>query len=350
MDIGPLMPSVSHAAAPDAAAWSAAAEPEAIGEPSQAGLQIASLQAGTVQPARPPAVALADAAMRDDPALPLADAHNGFALPADQLTPAMLSSLHVQAGDAWALLHPGVHAPATPRPGTRDEADLHDERGDSPARDHEDDDTDTTVPEADACDPQAQPEPAPAEPWCDTLTGVLNHLLAAPNQPLALQTAADEWGRGRCVVLICPRSHAAAGPAWGFVLWPRGARRSAAHPQPHHTLPCQALLGQRVDARLQWAGPPAAVRWCHVRVVKDHHPRRGRQLLAIDATGSTSGPVPCEVQLGPVWVGAPRWREASVRIDAVKRFWSALGGQWSVFVVVCSRPLSGTPALDIVEA
>jgi hypothetical protein len=75
--------------------------------------------------------------------------------------------------------------------------------------------------------------------------------------------------------------------------------------------------------------------------VKEHHPRRGRQLVAIGAEGP-SAPVPCEVQLGPVLARSLRWCEVCVHISAAKRFWAALGAQWSAQVVVCSGPLAGT--------
>jgi hypothetical protein len=49
--------------------------------------------------------------------------------------------------------------------------------------------------------------------------------------------------------------------------------------------------------------------------------------------------VPCELQLGPVRGTAPRWRLAAARVDAVRRLWAALGGQWSVLLAVCPQPL-----------
>ena len=60
--------------------------------------------------------------------------------------------------------------------------------------------------------------------------------------------------------------------------------------------------------------------------------------------------MPCEVQLGPVLARSLHWCEVCVRINAVRRFWAALGGQWSVNVVVCSLPLAGTRAPDLMEA
>ena len=91
---------------------------------------------------------------------------------------------------------------------------------------------------------------------------------------------------------------------------------------------------------------PQQARWCQVRAVKEHLPRGGRQMVALDTTGTPRNAVPCELQLGPVRAHEPRWREVLVRIDAVGRFWAALGGQWSALVVVSSQPLAGVRALQ----
>ena len=83
-----------------------------------------------------------------------------------------------------------------------------------------------------------------------------------------------------------------------------------------------------------------------MRVVKEHHPRSGRQLVALDESGATNEggrPVPCEVQLGPVLARSLRWCEVRVWIQAAQRFWNALGTQWSVHVVVSALPLIAPP-------
>jgi hypothetical protein len=176
--------------------------------------------------------------------------------------------------------------------------------------------------------------------WCEALTGTLSAAMAARIPPQALLAAAEQWKRGRCVVLACPQGADPAGPAWAFVLWPR--RRAPGR----DATPALSLVGLRVEARLQWALPPVGAHWCHVRVVKEHHPRRGRQLVAPDS----GAPVPCEVQLGPVLARSLHWCEVCLRIQSVRRFWSALGSQWSVHVVVCSTPLAGTRPLPPEEA
>ena len=148
--------------------------------------------------------------------------------------------------------------------------------------------------------------------------------------PGGIAAALEAARRGLNVVLACPQGQDPAGPAWAFVLWPRRA------PFPGAPL---ALFGVQVDARLHWSRLPPLQDWCHARVMKEQHPRQGRQLVALDAQGTAT--VPCEVQLGPVPLRTPRWRDVCVRVDAVRPFWSALGQQWSVTVVVGARPLAG---------
>jgi hypothetical protein len=167
--------------------------------------------------------------------------------------------------------------------------------------------------------------------------------------PQALIAAAEQWQRGRCVVLACPQGLDPAGPAWAFVLWPRTRTPS---PTVQRVAPALALYGLRVDARLQWSSPPHAGQWCHVRVVKEHHPRTGRQLVAVDGSNASKpdAPLPCEVQLGPVLARSLRRCEVCVRIPAAQRFWAALGAQWSAHVVVSSLPLVDADAATLEAA
>lgn len=298
--------------------------------------------AGVQTLVRPPVVA--DAAPRvADAALPAASASLGdFALPASQLVPAALIGLQVEPAWGWPL--PG-HAPGRLwKPGTSPPA------GDPPSHAHEDD---APAEAADEPEPPAREDTASAGDaeqvldegeggdWCESLTRALGAALAARIPPRALLVAAEQWKRGRCVVLACPQGADPAGPAWAFVLWPR---RQA--PAGRAAAPALSLVGLRVEARLQWALPPVGAHWCHVRVVKEHHPRRGRQLVAPDS----GAPVPCEVQLGPVLARSLHWCEVCLRIHAVRRFWSALGAQWSVHVVVCSMPLAGARPLPREDA
>jgi hypothetical protein len=299
--------------------------PGATGGPpstADAGQQAACAQSGS----QPPQVQVSEPVRPADTLLPHASyAGSEFAIPADQLVPATLTGLQVEGTGSWPLLHRPL--PEAPPHEARERRGRDQGRGDSHPCDE---------PEADAAPPDATAkdgigaqavlveEPAPDD-WCRPLTQALRAALASRLPPRALQIAAEQWRRGRCVVLACPQAQDSAGPAWAFVLWPRPGTGG----QP-------ALRGLRVPARLQWSAPPHGMTWCHVRVVKEHHPRRGRQLVTLDTAGAAP---PCEVQLGPVLARSLRWCEVCVRIDAVYRFWSALGEQWSASVVVCSCPL-----------
>jgi hypothetical protein len=300
-----------------------------------------SLEHGVVQTQARPQMVAAEPVRTDETALPAAAySRSDFAVPAALLIPATLIGLQVERAEAWPLPQPAfvplpaqrVEAPvAEARHSTAEEdtppSASQDEEGkteDEPPAETEQEDLDAV---------EAEREDA----WCEALTVALREALAAKIPPQPLLAAADQWQRGRCVVLAFPQGLDPAGPAWAFVLWPRkfslSRRRSDGSVVP------LALFGLRVEARLQWSSPPREIHWCHVRVVKEHHPRRGRQL--VPPGGAEAGaPVPCEVQLGPVLARSLRWCDVRVRIDAAQRFWTALGAQWSVHVVVCSQPLT----------
>lgn len=303
------------------------------------------LQSASVQTFARPHAPVAEPARPADSALPHAD-HAGsvFAIPADQLVPVALTGLQVDPAASWPLLRQAFDPVPTAWP----RAPAHE-----PPMPPQDDEHADEPAEEEPPPPEAQPDPrdgivfddAQDNAWCEPLTRALRAALAAKVPPHSLLVAAEQWQRGRCVVLACPQGRDPAGPAWAFVLWPR---RQAQGFEVRRL----ELHGLRVEARLQWSASPTATPWCHVRVVKEHHPRRGRQLLALDPAGAAPGstPVPCEVQLGPVLARSLRWAVVCVRIDAVRRFWAALGVQWSATVVVCAQALAGaTEAPDIVE-
>jgi len=321
-------------AAPADTAWTAAA----VDAPADAALHSASVQA-----ARP--VQAPEAPRAPDASLPVADLANGFALPADQLQPVTLIGLQVQPGDAW----PMAAQAAEPRWPRRDT-----EEGEDPARRAPPEAAEPTDgAEDDGAGADADEQAAEAVTvldgdeavWQDALARAVNERLAAPQAPAALNAAAEQWARARCVVLVCPQAvpaGTATEAAWAFVLWPRRGARTRG-PMARRF----SFTGQRVEALLQWpaAVPPA---WCSVRAVKQHH-TSGRRLVALDAAGAPLGPVPCELQLGPVRAAAPRWRQAGVRVDAVRRFWTALGAQWSVLLLVCPQPLLAARAALLQE-
>jgi hypothetical protein len=343
MDIGHVTPSaLSHAASAWADAPAGAEAADVAVEPGQRvdhGVEAAAAQ--TV--ARAPLQAQeAHPLPEAQPSTPLADAE--FALPADLLVSAALIGLRVEASTNWPLpaqlADPAIarsqnHAVDKPdeewRTAEHDAADTQDGDGDEQAE--------SAAEEAAATPSEPVAAPATPEHWCEPLSLALRRALAARVTPQALLAAAEQWQRGRCVVLACPQGLDPLGPAWAFVLWPR----SRVQAPPGQMAPPLSLFGLRVEARLQWSSPPQGAHWCHVRVVKEHHPRTGRQLVVIEGQDPPADtPLPCEVQLGPVLARSLRWCEVCVRIAAAQRFWTALGAQWSVHVVVSSDPLVET--------
>ena len=333
-------------------AGAAAAPPHAPGTRIEHGPETATRQsfarqhAPMAEPQRPVETALPTAA----------HAHSEFAIPAAQLLPVSLVGLQVEPAAGWPfpqqrgfdMLRPEpVRAPAAEPPPVPDaEVEPDADAAERQAGAHEDE-SET------ALDGVVFDEPDTND-WCEPLTRALRAALASKPLPQALLVAADQWQRGRCVVLACPQGEDPAGPAWAFVLWPRPRSRAVLRNEAaRHRAPLLALFGLRVEARLQWSAPPRRAHWCHVRLVKEHHPRRGRQLVSPERDDGAVGPkavVPCEVQLGPVLVRSLRWCEVCVRINAVRRFWAALGGQWSVNVLVSVLPLAGSREPAIVEA
>jgi hypothetical protein len=249
------------------------------------------------------------------------------------LVPALLSGLHTEAAATWPLPHPTTpEAVARFVVARRDEPPpRHDEHRDQPApAPDEDAAPEPTERRHDSSRPDPMFDVAADGAWSDALTSALRRALAQFTPPSALVVAAEQWRRGRCVVLACPQGPDPAGLAWAFVLWPRPGVSGQDVPD---------LSGLRVHARLQWRQLPPSP-WCHVRALKEHHPRHGRRLVASGVDASRSDlTVPCEVQLGPVASAPPHRCEVRVLIQAAQRFWAALGRQWSVHVVVGARPL-----------
>ena len=293
-----------------------------------------------------PHAQVAERPVPTDPALPAHQhAHCDFAVPASLLVPATLIGLQVEHAATWPAPARGFD----PNPAPLHEARVRDRDAPPPPVDEEAEDEAPPQEDVDA-------SPAPAEEtedaraalcddeddgaWCERLTHALQLVLSAKAPPLALLAAAEQWRRGRCVMLACPQGTNPAGLAWAFVLWPRKrAPRRAEGAEP-----ALALFGLRVEARLQWSTRTPGPGWHQVRAIKEHHPRTGRQL--IPAAADPSGRVACEVQLGPVLARPLRRCDVCVRINAVRRFWNALGAQWSMHVVVCVHPLLEAPVRE----
>ncbi|WP_029000620.1 hypothetical protein [Azohydromonas australica] len=263
------------------------------------------------------------------PAAPAAEGSTGdFALPDAQLAPALLVGLQVDPGYGWMLPQP---QPLQERSRTQDgeaerEPAERDARGDDAA--------DEQAPEEDT-GKQAPAAPLvfdAADARLDTLLHALHAALCAADAPPALRAAAEQWQRGRIVILACPQRPAPQGMAWAFVLAPQAtAGRDGASVR---------LAGPCFEAWLQWREAPRGARWCHARLVKEHHPRHGRRLVAADASQAAA----CGVQLGPVLSEQRPPGAVTLRIAAARSFWNALGVQWSALLVVCPLPLAGVSA------
>jgi hypothetical protein len=275
-----------------------------------------------------------------DTALPAAQhGKSEFALPASLLVPALLVGLQVEPATGWPLQRRSE--PERPRNGRNGEREREAPADEGGEQEPPGGDDPPPRPAHGGAGPQRRADELVFEhddggEWCETLSRALREALAARVVPQALLAAAEQWRRGRCVVLACPQGADPAGPGWAFVLWPRPADDGRVPANP------LALFGLRVAARLQWQTLPPTAPWCHVRVVKEHHPRRGRQLVLPESepgAAAANAVVACEVQLGPVLARSLRWCEVRVHIQAAQRFWAALGRQWSVHVVVCARPL-----------
>ncbi|WP_157265982.1 hypothetical protein [Azohydromonas aeria] len=257
-----------------------------------------------------------------------------FALPEALLAPALMVGLQVDPGMGWTLPPPLPEAPRL-RPGEADK-----EREPDPRRQRQESGPGTDAPTPDdgpgAQDGRASTELVfdavdAADSRLDALLRALHAALRGANPPPALRAAAEQWRRGRCVVVACPQAPAPQGAAWAFVLAPGPAANGAA----------ARLAGPCFEAGLQWREPPRepprAARWCHARLVKEHHPRHGRRLVAADAAQAGD----CAVQLGPVLAERRAPCAVTLRIAAARSFWNALGMQWSVLLVVCPLPLAG---------
>lgn len=275
----------------------------------------------------------ADAAQQSHPEAPTALAAEGspgdFALPDSQLAPALLVGLQVDPGYGWMLPQP---QPLQERSRTQDgEAER------EPTERDAHDDAEEEAQDEDAGKQAPAPAAAPlvfdaADARLDTLLRALHAALCAADAPPALRAAAEQWQRGRIVIVACPQRPAPQGMAWAFVLAPQAtAGRDGASVR---------LAGPCFEAWLQWREAPRGARWCHARLVKEHHPRHGRRLVAADASQAAA----CGVQLGPVLSEQRPPGTVTLRIAAARSFWNALGVQWSALLVVCPLPLAGCAA------
>ncbi len=320
MDIAPV--TSTHAAERIAALWleiaalADGAETTSPHADGQRGAQAQTHAQPLVQPLRsgPAAIEL----LQPGPNAGLADPH---ARPDSALVPATRASLRADPAALWGLPRSAFDADAPgllPMPIDEDadgRADADDEASDPGAF------------EVDGVD-DAVAVDGPDVAWCAALGRKLRQVLAA-RAPVPLMALAAQWQRGRCTMLVCPQGVRGGASGWAFVLWPYP-------PSDGSLLP--ALYGVRVAARLGWQAQLHGADWVHARLMREHHRRHGRQLVAADRTPA-AGRMPCLMQLGPVAQPNAPAAEVRVQIDAVQRVWAALGRQWSVHLAVCSAPL-----------
>jgi len=232
---------------------------------------------------------------------------------------------------------------------------------------------------------------ATAPPWAAPLARALQQALSRGGTgAAAVRAVLAEWQRGRRVVIVCPLvgsiapgdpvdgrafivqrsvsgdvdavdvlhqaplARAGQGAAWQHAPRVDGMPQTLP-PDPRGTTgddladQLATLQGASFPARLRWARMPAAHDWWHVRTVKHHGAQGGRQLDTVapvaapagmtDARADHADGVSTEIQLGPVRRLVPRWRDVGVRVDAARRFWEALGPQWSVHLFVTAELL-----------
>ena len=263
-------------------------------------------------------------------------AQGDFALPDALLAPATLTGLRAEPAMAWTLPTPSTPWTPTPEPPERRRQPREQPERRQPPPEQGDGDTETIPPRSERQPDTAQTviDADDADEWREALSLGLRAQLAQLIVPPALLAANEQWQRGRCVVLAFPQGCDPAGAAWAHVLWPHPDMRASGK---------LALHGLRVGARLQWLALPPVILWGHARLIREHHPRHGRQMVMADVGSLAPGAaLPCAVQLGPVLESTPRRCEVRVHVPAAQRFWAALGRQWSVHAVVCARPLLAT--------
>lgn len=316
MDILPV--SFSHAAERVAALWLEMAgvlQAEAAqGDPEAAQVQALALPTAPLQRTLPGAAELASSVA--EPAR-----HDDAAAPSLACLPQALLTLKTDPAGvfdpSWRQRRaPAAEAAAEPEPTPA----LHAE----PEVDTQRDAT-TALPAAVEDGVDAVCLDGPDTEWCRRLTRRIHFLLAGQAVAPALAALADQWRRGRCALLTCPRQSNADLDGWAFVLWPTGGSTPS-------------LFGARLAARLHWLRPPPEPAWRHAVLMREHDRRSGRQLVAGPAARAPVAP-PCEVQLGPL--AAPRCggSDLQLQIGDVRRAWAALGRQWTVQLAASPLPL-----------
>ncbi|WIV98239.1 chromosomal replication initiator protein DnaA [Kinneretia aquatilis] len=160
-----------------------------------------------------------------------------------------------------------------------------------------------------------------------------------PEARLILQRAREQWALGRRVLLACPaRPLPTAGemPAtqagWAALLQGQAGPAGL------------SLSGPRWRVQMQWrhaaaAGrPDAGPATCLMAHAVKEAPSPGLawQLRPSPEPGQARARI--ALQLGPLCEAGQRWQDLGLRLDAARAFRSALGPQWSVWLLASPEP------------
>lgn len=161
-----------------------------------------------------------------------------------------------------------------------------------------------------------------------------------PEARLILQRAREQWALGRRVLLACP---AGPLPAAGEVpTTPQAGWAALLHGQAGPA--GLSLSGPRWRVQMQWrpaaaaghaASGPASCLMAHA-VKEAPSPGLAWQLRPSPEPGQARARI--ALQLGPLCEAEQRWQDLGLRLDAARAFRSALGPQWSLWLLASPAP------------
>lgn len=160
-----------------------------------------------------------------------------------------------------------------------------------------------------------------------------------PEARLILQRAREQWALGRRVLLACPAESLAT---QGSELGALAGWAALLHGQAGPT--GLSLGGPRWRVQMQWRHAAAAGRTdagpatCLMAHAVKEAPSPGLawQLRPSPEPGQARARI--ALQLGPLCEAGQRWQDLGLRLDAARAFRSALGPQWSVWLLASPEP------------
>ncbi|MCZ8075520.1 MAG: hypothetical protein O9341_15480, partial [Paucibacter sp.] len=196
-------------------------------------------------------------------------------------------------------------------------------------------------PEHRAADEEGSPaRPGAAEPgdWRPLLLRRWQQS-SLPEALLILQRAREQWALGRRVLLACP---AGPLPTAGEMPATQAGWAALLHGQAGPA--GLSLGGPRWRVQMQWRHAAAAGRTdagpasCLMAHAVKEAPSPGLawQLRPSPEPGQARARI--ALQLGPVCEAGQRWQDLGLRLDAARAFRSALGPQWSVWLLASPEP------------